>query len=214
MTSAADRSCTAASCQRGSSTCGIDTSDCKAHFGYEVPDTIYFNGWKWPIEDGWADTVLATETLEHVFDHEQFLAEACRCTRPGGRLLLTVPFAARWHFIPNDYYRYTPSCLERLLQQAGFEDIGVYARGNAVTVACYKVMALILPLLAASATTPLRSFGRRLSGLLLSPVVLLCAMVANISLRHAGGDDCLGYTVSARRPADSGRAAVSKGEVK
>ena len=73
------------------------------------------------------------------------LAEAHRTLRPGGRLLLTVPFAARWHFVPNNYWRFTPSSLRHLLEAAGFGDVAVYARGNAFTVACYKAVALVLP---------------------------------------------------------------------
>ena len=84
---------------------------------------------------------------EHVPEPGAFLAEASRCLRPGGRLLLTVPFAARWHYIPHDYWRFTPSGLERLLSAAGFRDAAIYARGNSLTVACYKAMALMLPLL-------------------------------------------------------------------
>ena len=125
----------------------IDTADAKDHFGYETPNTRYFSGDCWPVDDGSVDLVLCTEVLEHVLEPRRLLAEAKRCLRSGGRLLLTVPFAARWHFIPHDYWRYTPSSLKQLLRSAGFQSIAVYARGNAVTVACYKVMALLLPLL-------------------------------------------------------------------
>ena len=68
-------------------------------------------------------------------------------SRLGERLLLTIPFAARWHFIPYDYWRFTPSSLNHLLTAAGFHSVRVYARGNACTVACYKVMTLLLLLL-------------------------------------------------------------------
>ena len=64
--------------------------------------------------------------MEHVPEPAGFLAEASRCLRPGGRLLLTVPFAARWHYIPHDYWRFTPSALERLLSAAGFDRIAIY----------------------------------------------------------------------------------------
>ena len=126
---------------------GIDTADAKANFGYEIPDTLYFPGSTWPIADGSVDLVLATEIIEHVFDTRAFLSEANRCLRPGGRLLGTAPFAARWHFIPHDFWRFTPSCLKQLLEAAGFDDVEVFARGNALTVAAFKTMLLILPLL-------------------------------------------------------------------
>lgn len=178
---------------------GIDTIDAKERFDYEVPDTTYFSGSVWPVESCSVDAVLATETLEHVFDTRQFLRECARCLRPGGRLLLTVPFAARWHYVPHDYWRFTPSSLGLLLEQAGFDDVAVYARGNEITVACYKVMALILPILFPQRGSGLTRAILRLVALPLIPLFATLALIGNVSLRGSGGDDCLGYTVAARR---------------
>jgi SAM-dependent methyltransferase len=178
---------------------GIDTADAKVHFGYDVPDTKYFTGTRWPVEDGWADLLLCTETLEHVPDSLPFLREGIRCTRPGGRLLLTVPFAARWHFISHDYWRFTPATLSRLLGEAGFSQIEVYARGNEYTVACYKTMALMLPLLFPQRGGPIRRMLCRLAGALCLPLFVTLAIIANLSLLGKGGNDCLGYTVRAVR---------------
>ena len=179
---------------------GIDTADAKEHFGYEMPDTLYYVGDTWPVAPRTADLVLCTETLEHVPDPAGFLAEAFRCLTPGGRLLLTVPFAARWHFIPYDYWRFTPSSLNRLLTGADFTEVADFARGNALTVACYKVMALCLPLLLPQTQSGIQKLLLRLLGLLTLPLLLLLAVIANFSLRSQGGDDCLGYTVVANRP--------------
>ncbi len=177
---------------------GIDTADAKNHFGYEMPNTRYFTGDVWPLDDASADLLLATETLEHVLDPARFLSEAFRCLRAGGQVLLTVPFAARWHFIPHDYWRYTPSCLRRLLEAAGFADVQVYARGNALTVACYKVMALILPLLMPQ-RLGLAALAFRLAGFACLPLLALLAAVGTLSLGGSGGNDCLGYTVVAQK---------------
>jgi SAM-dependent methyltransferase len=187
---------------------GLDTVDAKSHFGYDAPDTLYLSGDSWPVETGSIDVLLCTETLEHVPDSARFLAEASRCICDGGRLILTVPFAARWHFIPYDYWRFTPSGLEWLLENAGFAAIRVFARGNALTVACYKSMALILPMLFPREASIALSWMLRLFGLILSPLLLLLALVANLSLRGAGGDDCLGYTVLATRSSQPPSAAA------
>lgn len=178
---------------------GIDTVDAKAKFGYEVPDTFYFEGPVWPAGDGSIDFVLCTEVFEHVADSRGFLAEMFRCLAPNGRVVLTVPFSARWHYIPNDYWRFTPASLNDLFSAAGFVDIAVYARGNEVTVACYKVNALILPLLLPQGKGPIASAVLRVIGLLLSPLLLVLLVIAHVSLRGSGGDDCLGYTLLARK---------------
>lgn len=180
---------------------GIDTADAGAHFGYAMPDTRYFPADRpWPVDDAWGDAILATETMEHVPDPAAFLREAARTLKPGGLLILTVPFAARWHFIPHDYWRYTPTSLSLLLAGAGFTNVRVYARGNAVTVACYKAMAIILSLLLSPAPAPARVL-RGLLGLLLAPTLAPLAAIANLSLLgQGGGADCLGYTVLADNP--------------
>ncbi len=176
----------------------IDTIDAKEHFGYELPGTRYFSGDHWPVSDGSADLVLCTEVLEHVLEPRQFLNEARRSLRPKGRLLLTVPFAARWHFIPYDYWRFTPSSLKSLLELSGFGKVVVYARGNAVTVACYKLMALLLPLLMPQhGARWQRALLAALAFVPLAPPMIALACIGNLSLRCRGGDDCLGYTVLA-----------------
>ncbi len=153
----------------------------------------------WPVEDASVDFILCTETLEHVLDTRQFLAEASRSLRAGGTILLTVPFAARWHFIPYDYWRFTPSSMDYLLREAGFADVRIYARGNSGTVACYKVMALVLPLLATKNSRAVLTWLMRIAGLCLAPVLVVFAVLANASLLGRGGNDCLGYTAIAQR---------------
>ncbi|MHB8689906.1 MAG: class I SAM-dependent methyltransferase [Solirubrobacteraceae bacterium] len=177
---------------------GIDTEDALDRFGYDIADIrpIGADG-RWPLQDGEADLVLATETLEHVPDPPAFLAEAHRALKPGARLIITVPFAARWHYIPYDYWRFTPSGLRMLLERAGFEDVIVHGRGNETTVACYKLLALLLP-----SVLPQDDDGNprlRPAGLLLMPLIVVLALIANRSLRKPAGDDCLGFTTFATR---------------
>jgi SAM-dependent methyltransferase len=185
---------------------GIDTSDAKTRFGYDVPDTEYFEGDEWPVSAGAFDTALCTEVLEHVPSPRNLLAQVHRSLRPGGRLLMTVPFAARWHFIPHDYWRFTPSGLSLLLQEGGFEDIVIQSRGNPLTVACYKGMALPLMLLFGG-SNPFAKVG----GVLLLPLLALLAAIGNLSLKFDWGDDCLGYTILARKSADAAAPAPSVG---
>lgn len=180
---------------------GIDTEDASERFHYREPDTVLFGGTRWPFDDESVDLVLCTETLEHVLEPHTLLDEALRCLRPGGRLLLTTPFAARWHFVPYDYWRFTPSALAHLLAQSGFTDVEVHARGNALTVACLKLVGLVAPLLLSPGGSPGATAVRRLAGALALPAALAALCVGHASLRGDGGEDCLGYTTRAVRPA-------------
>jgi SAM-dependent methyltransferase len=179
---------------------GIDAADAKTTFGYEAPDTRYYDGHTWPIDDAYAEAVLATETLEHIIDPDEFLREAYRSLKPAGQLILTVPFAARWHFIPADFWRFTPSGLSHILTKAGFVEIAVYARGNGVTVAAYKCLSLMTGFVLPQSNSVLRSLALRAVGAVVFPLFLACAITGNLSLLAGDGDDCLGYTAIARKP--------------
>jgi hypothetical protein len=179
---------------------GIDSAGVCNEFGPRSPDTTYFDGDAWPVDNVSVDYVLSTETMEHVLDSSAFLAEAHRCVRPGGYVILTVPFSARWHFIPRDYWRFTPSALEWLLNRSGFRDVKVHARGNSATVVAYKIVCLIAISGLGSRRKGAAIDPGRILGIAALPLLPLAAFLGQISLLFEGGDDCLGYTVVARRP--------------
>jgi len=64
-------------------------------------------GQAWPLEDGSFAAVLCTQVLEHDSDPAHTLAEIERVLAPGGRAVITVPFAYNEHAMPHDYRRYS-----------------------------------------------------------------------------------------------------------
>lgn len=100
------------------------------YFGAEVPFAskyggakradVLFNGKCLPIADASIDAVLCNQVLEHVFEPHAFLSEIRRVLRPGGRLLLTVPFVWDEHEQPYDFARYSSFGLRYLAQKHGF----------------------------------------------------------------------------------------------
>jgi SAM-dependent methyltransferase len=78
-----------------------------------------------PVEDAVFDAVLCTEVLEHVAEPARVLDELARVLRPGGSVLITVPFVGGLHEEPHDHYRYTSHGLRGLLGRAGFTGIDV-----------------------------------------------------------------------------------------
>ena len=91
---------------------------------------VFGDGNRLPFRDERFDTVLATEVLEHVRSPATLLREMARVLKPGGRVLLTVPFVQPLHELPSDYYRFTPASLRSLLERAGFTVEAVEPRGN------------------------------------------------------------------------------------
>ncbi len=62
-----------------------------------------------------ARTIICVDTLEHVFEVRRAADEMIRVLAPGGMIFISAPMDFRIHDYPSDYWRLTPSCLERLL---------------------------------------------------------------------------------------------------
>ena len=75
---------------------------------------------KMPIIDASFDTVISTETLEHVQKPWLVIKEIKRVLKPGGICFLTAPFMLPAHNDPGDYFRYNKSGLEFLFREEGF----------------------------------------------------------------------------------------------
>ena len=91
---------------------------------------VFGDGNRLPFADASFDTVLCTEVLEHLPTPAACMTEMVRVLKPGGRLLLTVPFIQPLHELPFDYYRFTPSGLEDLMRAQGLEVERIEPRGN------------------------------------------------------------------------------------
>jgi len=76
---------------------------------------------KLPLADQSCDTVLSTQVLEHVFSPGDYLAEAFRVLRPGGKLILTTHGIWEDRGCPWDFWRWTTDGLRKEVERAGFE---------------------------------------------------------------------------------------------
>jgi SAM-dependent methyltransferase len=88
----------------------------------KVADSFY-DGRVFPFISESFDSVVCSQVLEHVFNPDEFLGEIARVLKPGGRLLLTVPFVWDEHEQPYDFARYSSFGLIALLLKQGFKVI-------------------------------------------------------------------------------------------
>lgn len=74
-----------------------------------------------PLPNAGFDTVILSDALEHVAEPRHLWAEMGRLLRPGGCVLMNVPFLYGLHEVPDDHGRYTSFALRRMAGEAGFE---------------------------------------------------------------------------------------------
>jgi SAM-dependent methyltransferase len=87
-----------------------------------------------PFNDNSFDTILSSDVVEHLPDHDLAFREMGRVLTPGGRLILNTPFIYMIHEIPNDFYRHTRFSIERLTALAGLKVMELDEIGGGVDV--------------------------------------------------------------------------------
>lgn len=87
-----------------------------------------------PLKDNSCDIVIMSNVLEHIPEPKRLLNECNRILKKAGMVVGTVPFMAKVHQAPYDFYRYTNFMLKRLLLEAGFCEVKVKSLGSPFNV--------------------------------------------------------------------------------
>jgi SAM-dependent methyltransferase len=93
------------------------------------------------FDDDSIDAVICFEVLEHVINPFRAISEVYRILKPGGIVLLSVPFLTSYHGISNninessqnnysDFFRFTHQGVELLLQR--FEKVEIVPAGGPI----------------------------------------------------------------------------------
>lgn len=177
---------------------GLEIRDANEKFGYKTGEgLVYYNGSAIPFLNESFDNIVCTEVLEHVPDVVGFLTECRRCLKTGGMLFVTVPFSARYHYIPYDFWRFTPAGLEVILLKAGFTDFKITNLGTDMSAIINKINLLILKQLLSASGTVLVRLVKIIIGFLCLPVFLVLTLLGLLLIRLKVGspDDPLGYEI-------------------
>lgn len=170
---------------------GIDIADA-AKFDYYRKDVTRFDGKTIPFEDNYFDNIICTEVLEHVEDYQTLIDEVYRVLKPGGSAVFTIPWSARYHYIPYDYYRFTPSSLQKIFSK--FRDLKIISRGTDVTAISSKLIVLYF-----RNVFPNEVWRYIFSPfwLLITPLIFLAVIFGQVSLLAKFGSDLdpIGYTM-------------------
>ena len=74
-----------------------------------------------PFKENTFDMLVLMNVLEHVYHFHALLDALFYLLKPGGSLVVAVPFMIKVHQAPFDFYRYTHYTLAELAKQHGFE---------------------------------------------------------------------------------------------
>jgi len=83
-----------------------------------------------PFENEQFDTIVLSDVLEHISNPQQLCSEMSRILRPGGKVILNVPFFYKLHEVPHDYFRYTKFALLKFANDCRFNVVSIQEMGG------------------------------------------------------------------------------------
>lgn len=84
-----------------------------------------------PLEDESFETIISTQTIEHVEDHQGLVNEAYRILKKDGYFIVSGPLYWHLHEEPYDFFRFTKYGYRYILEKAGFKVIEINSNGGA-----------------------------------------------------------------------------------
>gem|GEM_PF-1228865 len=76
-----------------------------------------------PFEDNTFSAIVLPQVLEHTARPWVVVSELQRVIKPGGAILVEVPFSYPYHSMPYDFFRFTPTALRFLFSKCSMEKV-------------------------------------------------------------------------------------------
>lgn len=97
---------------------------------YDTHPDLFADAQSLPLINSCSDHVLLLDVLEHIPDPDRCLAEINRILKPGGSLIIQVPFMYPVHDAPLDFHRWTRFGLLNAAKRNGYHVDEEYALGH------------------------------------------------------------------------------------
>jgi SAM-dependent methyltransferase len=125
-----------------------------------------------PFDSNSYDCVVANNTLEHIFNVKELLQDINRILKPSGVLVFTVPFMFPYHSSPQDYWRFTPDSLSKLLEVSHFKNVEIKHLGSGLFTSTFHFYERLCPKFLHFVIPPLRCIFRAIDSVFLKIVQL------------------------------------------
>lgn len=94
-------------------------------FAFDEVDVVFET--TLPFRTETVDLLLNIAVLEHMRAPQVAVSEMLRCLKPGGEVLVFVPFIQPVHAAPDDYFRWTAAGLRELFGDFRVQEVGIGA---------------------------------------------------------------------------------------
>ena len=99
--------------------------------GFQGTENEVFLDLTEPLSEEYArkfDLVFNHTALEHIFEVDKAFENLCAMSKDA--VMLVVPFVQQMHAEYGDYWRFTPTCLQRLFEKNGFTPVYLSYNGD------------------------------------------------------------------------------------
>ena len=86
------------------------------------------------------DLILLIEVLEHVADPAALLTQLRPLLTEQGSIIISAPWAARLHYCPQDYGRFSQASLALIAAASGFHLTSAFYRGHTIQTLANKII--------------------------------------------------------------------------
>lgn len=109
---------------------GVDHPNVSKLYSSATKPDVLADAKKLPFGNNTFDIALLIQVLEHVDLPHEVIKEASRVLKPGGVLILSLPFFYPLHDMPHDWGRYSSTALRSFIDNAGLQLVKLEAQGE------------------------------------------------------------------------------------